>query len=202
MQPVLRPAALDPEFALSDPGRPQLKARIRKDFGLDVERTASEADTAPMERRRNDAFMLCRAALVQKGAAAYAQQSQGMYALRRGVTAAATSAVFYFAGWVASGWLGPAAKGVGIGLVVAVTILVIAAACPRKVGGWVFWLMAIAGGVAGLLFGTAWPVGGRTSYLLLGAGAAAFFIARRCYAAFLRFAQYFASTVYRDFVRL
>ena len=185
------------EETFSEDLRTAVKRRIRRDFSLDVD----GGDPNTLEGRRRDAFMLCRAALVRNEAAAYAEQSQGMYALMQGLAAAATVAIFYLAGWLAAACVRPEPKVLRVLVVLAVVALVVTAALP-KTGRYALWLTAIASGFVGFLCGDVWPFGVRAFYLLLGGCVMAFFVAFKCHAAYLDFAKNFAATIYRDFLYL
>lgn len=62
--------------------------------------------TKELAVRRSVAFFKCRSFLVEKKAAAYAEQQQGMYALMRGVGAAFVFACALYTGVAIGAWLG------------------------------------------------------------------------------------------------
>jgi hypothetical protein len=64
---------------------PEVKAALRTKI---LKRFAVDLSSNPHARHREEAFLSCRAHLVQAKASAYAEQYQGMYALHRGVLVA------------------------------------------------------------------------------------------------------------------
>ncbi len=63
-----------------------LAKQISKQFGIQIE--VNSAWSQDLEGRRSAAFFKCRSFLIERKAASYAEQQQGMYALMRGVGAA------------------------------------------------------------------------------------------------------------------
>lgn len=158
----------------------------------------------PLTKRRQDAFFLCRAALINDKSAAYAEQSEGMYTLMRGLAAATFSGSAYYLGWASGGlmpkgferlsWLPVTA---GLGLAVAASL--IALLHPKSNAWWAVSFLLL--GIFGLGNWLASPITmtwhQRGTYLLL-AGASVL-ISLRCLAAYKAFAVEFPKAVYRGF---
>jgi hypothetical protein len=175
--------------------------KIAVTFGLDVGSPARPG--LEVVQRRQDAFLLCRRALLQRGAGSYAEQFEGMYAMMRGLLAAATFSLFYNAGW-AFGWVTrPWAPGV----LAAVTVyLVLATAVVTALVGErsrIFWGLTTALFPLGLyLSGSSSTASTVTPERMIAFGAVLIgsWLARQQFqAAYRFFAVAFAATVYRDF---
>jgi drug/metabolite transporter (DMT)-like permease len=100
----------DPTF--SQELKTRLWTRINDTFDIDVDvstaRSGFDNDSlAAIAKKRQDAFMLCRSALVRGKSVFYGEQLEGMYALMRGLTAAFGAAVIYHAGWILARWTHP-----------------------------------------------------------------------------------------------
>jgi hypothetical protein len=154
----------------------QLQERIRNQFnGLDI-RVDVSLSNEPVESKvktdRRSAFFKCRSYLVQTGAAAYAEQYQAMYALMRGVAAAFMLALPLYLGLAVR--LYPTSHLPRVAVFVFGMALLIALAFSLRglwLDGWrptlpslwpknderarrgVFWLIAIAIGCSGFIFG-------------------------------------------------
>lgn len=88
----------------NEPGlRNEVRARvidlILTYYSLDV---GAPVDAGELTSRRREAFLLCRRALIQQKAGSYAEQFEGMYALMRGLAAAAVLSASYHLGWRAA----------------------------------------------------------------------------------------------------
>jgi hypothetical protein len=92
---------------------PEFKARLWKriieSFEIDVDITTLPSDfdeesLDDISKKRQDAFMLCRSALVRGKSVFYGEQLEGMYALMRGLTAAFGIGAIYHLGWTAAVW--------------------------------------------------------------------------------------------------
>ena len=197
----------------------RLAERIHTVFGLDV--SLNLAPDAPAEERkevdraRNDAFFLCRSALIKSRTVFYAEQFEGLYALMRGLSAAFAVAVAYYLGWACSGLLQFVKAFLAFmlpafapwsGLLILVGIIVAIGASigirrnPRgkaKTVMVVFLLLAA--------FATGYYLGlsrlGTSEHRgqLIAAAVFSFFASERCHAGYKTFAQEFAKAVYRDF---
>jgi hypothetical protein len=104
----------------SKPFKTLLATRIKNEFFIDIEEETDDRST-----RRLDAFLLCRASLMQAGRLSYAEQFEGLYALSRGLTAAFFLSALYHCGWgLAKCWEVTAnTSGWIIGITAAITIL-------------------------------------------------------------------------------
>jgi hypothetical protein len=63
------------------------------------------------ETERRDAFFVCRAALIQRKTASYAEQFQALYALTRGLIVSSGLAFGYYVGWALRAWFPALAAG-------------------------------------------------------------------------------------------
>jgi len=131
----------DPEL------RPEVRAHvidlIQRKFDLSVGAAAQAAEATD---RRNEAFLLCRRALIQQKAGSYAEQFEGMYALMRGLAAVAALSVGYHLGW-AGGRLLSTSLAIGIGWVlVALGAVSAIASLVRSLrdGPYMFWALTVA----------------------------------------------------------
>ena len=89
---------LDPgDKELPENSKKQVQELIKKQFNLELQ-VDKPGDDAIDEIRHN-AFLLARHVLIQGKAASYAEQSQGMYALTRGLVSAFALACTYWLGW-------------------------------------------------------------------------------------------------------
>ncbi len=152
------------------------------------------------------AFFLCRSALLQRGKGGYSEQMQGMYTLMRGLTIALLFASAYYFGWCLAGH--PDAQFIGV--VVAAVIAVM--------GGFLIYngrpVLDISVAVAHLLVpafilaGTGYVLGDRLGAARVASapfGYIAVLILLLVFAtfrSFRKFAVEFAMTVYRDFLVL
>lgn len=177
--------------------------KIGSEFGMDVsgrelrntQGLSGEETIRLLRKRRQDAFLLCRRILVQKGAASYAEQFEGMYALMRGVAAASFLAGAFYFGWAAALVL-PDVVGEHLGylLLLGLGLLLLASRDRRA-----FWVLAFFLAVLGSYVGAAYFVNKQEAFLLLAMSALALFGFFRFLAAYVAFAWNFAGTVYRDF---
>lgn len=181
--------------------------RILVQFDLDV-----RGNTSPdLRKKRQEAFLLCRRVLIQKGVASYAEQFEGMYALMRGLCAASVLGVAYYLGLLTRSaaelftptnqiWFWYA--GLVATPILAVAVLIAEVTTPREDDGTVFWFIS---GLTYLFGGFVAPqkVGWHdSSVTLLVASFVLLFISLRTYGAYQEFSRRFAETVYRDFSAL
>jgi hypothetical protein len=159
----------------TDKVKERLAEKIGTMFGLDVAIdppvNATDEMRKEVDRTRNDAFFLCRSALIKSNTVTYAERFEGLYALRRGFSAAFAVAVVYYLGWAYSTlwpgrWSGPV---VIAGIISA--LIVFLSRNSSKAARWV-----------------------TIGFLLLAA-----FAFERCYAGYKAFAQEFVKAIYRDF---
>lgn len=195
----------------------RLAHQIRTTFDLDV---ALDASGREADKVRNDAFFLCRSALIKSKTVVYPEQFEGLYALMRGLSAAFGIAVVYYLGWAYAGllhrfrpsvfgswhWSGLA---VLAGIVIASFALVAADRFkdPTKYPkSWPKYSKCVMiGSLLLAAFATGYYLGlsnVRTSEhqgQFIAAAVFSFFASERCYAGYKRFAEEFARAVYRDF---
>lgn len=179
---------------------PELKKRIadmiQSRFGIDVS-DAGNSDLGIRDRRRQDAFLLCRTTLIQKGIAAYAEQFQGMYVFMRGLTAAFGLASTYDLGWVLVGIVQPCFESRFLYILVGLTIILFVAAIVAKKGP--YWWVAALLLLIGIQFGWGKEINLEAWLFLLAIFLTSLFVSRKAYGAYQSLAKTFASTVYRDF---
>lgn len=187
--------------------------RILIRFSLDV-RDAVRSERSPLvSKRRGDAFLMCRRALIQQGLASYAEQFEGMYALMRGVTTACIFGIGYYLGllirYVARDVLNidiPSTFSIACAIItLLILVLTIFAIGPTHRGKSLqvslFWLV-----FALLLFTAALiPFEANVSTVptfLFAMSIVLMFVALRCYVLYDEYSRLFAATVYRDFCAL
>ena len=76
----------------------RLAEQIERQFGIKIDVDATWERNSDLGTRRNVAFFKCRSFLIEKKAAVYAEQQQGMYALMRGAGAAFVFACALYTG--------------------------------------------------------------------------------------------------------
>jgi hypothetical protein len=193
----------------------KLAGQIEKTFGLDLSVGPSDRT---IDRRRNDAFYLCRSALVKNKIVIYAEQFEGLYALMRGLTAAFAVGVVYYLGWAYATVWAWQASGVLVlaGLIVGVVALIVHdrkknaqktsdeefKKSEKAMKQWK-WVVVASLGISAFFTGHYLGVShGATSNhrgVLIAAAVFSFFAAERCYGGYKTYAQEFAKAVYRDF---
>lgn len=181
----------DPKFAMSDEVAKAIKGR----FGIDI--------LAEVERR-DEAAMQCRSHLVAQGRAAYAEQQEGMYALMRGISAAAAAAACFTFGWFFGAFtVSPLTRHavLAIGVLALLIMIVWKGSEDVTVKQKSRFAILILTFVATLGFASA---SGHAGYrwLMLALAFGEVFIALRTFGAFIYFAELFAEAVYRDFLNL
>jgi len=170
------------------------------DVSIDLPLNATDDVRKEVDRRRNDAFFLCRSALIKSKTVVYAEQFEGLYAMMRSLSAAFAVAVVYYLGWVYSNlwptrWSG------------AIVLLgIMGALITFKTGG---ISKAARRVIVGCLLGAAFASGhylgqsivatSEQRNLLLVAAVFSFFASERSYAGYKSFAVEFVKAVYRDF---
>jgi hypothetical protein len=180
---------------------------IAKRFGISVKGDGEKDE--PLRARRASAFRLCRGALVQKGAAGYAEQYQGMYFLTRGLAAAFTLGAAYTSGWVLAAWL-PFYVVIALGVILVLLILCrVGRTIGPRLGSHLdkqnnVWLWIVAALL--LIIGGLHPVEvtpeQQTTYSLFVIAVVTLFVAYRCRQSSIVFMNDFAKAVYQDFVTL
>lgn len=159
---------------------------------------AVAADGLPDEatrKRRQQAFELCRRILIQEEVGSYSEQFQGMYALMRGLAAAAWLSAWYHLGWAFGRVVTPALQEY-LAIVILVALLAALIGLHRW---WVFWVIAAALLPLGALLGYRFGPGPKGTTLILTALVLGSLVVVRIFSASYEFfAGHFAATVYRD----
>jgi hypothetical protein len=191
---------------LSEPLKRQIIRRVSERFGLLVG-AVEEPDLATSQRRQ-DAFFLCRRALIQSEVGSYAEQFEGMYTLMRSWSGSMVLAIAYYLGWIVGPMLIPLQHVAPYLLLTSIIIAIWGAkrphllslgSKPRKLH--LFWLVVVLFLFLGsILSGHIAPAQSHVDqYVLVVTVLSCLFLARRFHNAYLYFATLFASTVYRDF---
>lgn len=196
--------------ASAEVARQRLSAAVREGvlhsidarFGIAVEPNGVAEIT--VRQRRQDAFLLCRRALMHDGGGSYAEQFEGLYSLMRGLSGVATLSVGYLCGWMIgralASWMPAQAS--------AVDYMFLAAAAAAAMAAWpstpgqIFWTIACVSLPIGLHLGVAYgPPTATVAHLMLFPISALVLAAaqRQFQGAYEFFAVHFAATVYRDF---
>jgi hypothetical protein len=207
---------LDPgNKELPEKSKKQIEGFVKKQFDLELQ-VDKPGDDAIDEMRHN-AFLLARQILIQGKAVSYAEQSQGMYALTRGLVSVFALAFAYWLGWAAAAVLKSHAD-VSTSIVVLAASLVILAnisftllrrsSDPPKerrmrkrrieLGYAVLLLVALCN--IGYVLGLQFTVTAKEGALLAFLSAWAFIACLRAYGAYKSFAGQFAATVWRDYL--
>jgi hypothetical protein len=199
----------------------RLAEQIYKAFGLnvslDLSTDATDEVRKNVDRVRNDAFFLCRSALIKSKTVFYAEQFEGLYALMRGLSAAFAVAVAYYLGWANSGLFQFIKTFLGIlpatsswtwsGFVILVGIIVAIGASARlkrnprdkKAKNVMVVFLLLAAYATGYYLGLSRLGASEHRGQLIAAAVFSFFASERCHAGYKAFAQEFAKAVYRDF---
>jgi hypothetical protein len=182
-----------PEF------KKKLADQIQSQFDIDV-----TGESPSVSARRQDAFFLCRSALIKDKTISYGEQFEGMYALMRGTGAAFLLGVGNYAGWGLA-ILRPdlSHTNIAISLIAAVASAMIISRLGRKPGGLVVsrvsflcvgWALLCAGYLTGIDKSIPRNIGEALVAIV-----ATVFLAQRCFGAYEFFARQFAMAIYRDF---
>ena len=207
---------LDPsDKELPEKSKKQIQDLIKKQFDLDLQVDKSGNDEIDVVR--HNAFLLARQILIQGKAASYAEQSQGMYALTRGLVFVFAMAFTYWLGW-ASVALIKSHLAVNFTIVVLATSLVILpnisltllrrSPVPpkkprtrkRRIERAYAVVLLLALDTIGYALGLHYTVTARQGALLTFLSAWAFIACVRAYGAYKSFAGQFAATVWRDYL--
>ncbi len=215
------------DHTFSQDFKERLARQIKTRFGIDVKVMASPSE--PPSRERQDAFFLCRSALIKVKSVSYGEQFQGMYALMRGLTLAFWAGSVYHAGWAAPQWKSDRFTVVAVGF----AALVLLAACitegaallsiPQKKPKFRFARLTLSAvervqkapksklarltlGAVGLVLLSLGYVSGHSRVvqssarlLLAGISLASLFLGLTCLGGYGYFAKEFAMAIYRDF---
>lgn len=190
-----------------------LRTKILESFTLNVDSSPDE-DLEEVKRRRRDAFLMCRARLLQQRGGAYSEQFQGMEALMRGLVGASILGAAFQAGWIAAAIV-KIPKVALTGVLMPVGLLTVVhlwfSLVPGKKGTgkdpallrplWLLSGVAVTLVLAGLAVGA--PVADaavptKLAAMMIGT----VLLSVRSHAAYLSFRKNFATTVYRDFAAL
>jgi hypothetical protein len=189
----------------TDELKSRLAERVKAEFGIDV-KDGSAPDDATRDRRRRDAFFLCRRSLIQEKLSSYAETFEGLYALMRGVTAACVLGAVTHVGWVTAALLPPHSDRIIGGVLLAVfALLALGKREPKwkRLRAWAFYGVALLCLTLGVSFGTTYAPQPKMEEslvaMLVGITLFLLFVARRTYADFRRYAGLFVETVYRDY---
>lgn len=85
---------------LPEQSKKQIEGFIKEQFKLDLE--VDKKGNDEIDPVRHNAFLLARQILIQGNAASYAEQSQGMYAVTRGLVSVFALGFAYWLGWAAA----------------------------------------------------------------------------------------------------
>jgi len=180
---------------------PEVKRRIvdRILIRFDINVTdAGNPDPEILKKRREDAFFLCRRALLQKDVGSYAEQFEGMYVLMQSLTTVSILTAIYYAGWALASFVLPSFQDVLLYMtVVGVVFALLWHNTPK-----LLWLLLAVLLVLGATAGSDKSLSLYAVSIFLGISFTLLFIARRFYASYRQFAFLFAQTVYRDFCAL
>ncbi len=193
----------------------RLTRRILITFDLDVRDPIATADRSAVTKRRSDAFLMCRRALIQEGRASYAEQFEGMYTLMRGLTAAWILGSAYYLGllirYAERDLLNIHAPLLFFESAVAIILLALLTAVrvvcsvdhtrKTKFQKQLFWLVTFLLFLLAALIPPEAVVAMAPSFLI-GLNVTLLFLFLRCYSAYDEFSRLFAATVYRDFCAL
>jgi hypothetical protein len=213
--PMPHDALLDPEKSQMPPEiRKKLYEAVHEAFGLDLEGNRCDGDT--ITRCRQEAFYLCRAALMRSKGGSYAEHFQGMYALTRSLAAALVFGAAYHLGWAVGGSVQSSYAQTFLWVTGGALALLAVAAfldlfSPRSSDGLIaglrkgrIWFLIVS--VLALLIGLTLGcdhIGCRNqAFPMFGIALGALPLAYICRGRFEEFEKNFAAAVYRDFLAL
>lgn len=201
----------DDDETFSQTFKDKLAAKIETELAIDV-KEKKENEKEDRTTRRLDAFLLCRASVMQSGRLSYAEQFEGLYALSRGLAAAFFLNALYHYGWGLakcwratprqSGWV----IGISAGLAFLALLLTYMSPSTAKLKRFenIYWsVVPLASGLMALghYLGVRKNEDGFSSiFLLLASGELLVTVA--CLLNYRRFREEFAKTVYREFAVL
>ena len=179
-----------------------LSKRIMKVFGLDVYlEPAAGVIQKRVDRLRNDAFFLCRSALIKFKTVTYAEQFEGLYALMRGLSAAFAVAVVYYVGWAYSSLLPGRWSGPVVLLGILAGFVGLKSGSRSKIArGMTSALFLVAAFASGHYVGQLVVATSEHRNEFLAAAVFSFFASERCYSNYKFYAKEFVKAVYRDFI--
>lgn len=170
--------------------RPEVKESLRRHvlqwFAIDV----SSANA------RDEAFGLCRSACATGNVKSYGEQFQGLYALMRGISAAAIIAAANYLGWCLSVWV----RGRWVALFWVLLFAVIVTLLFSYSKPYAYWIACAAALAVGGLSGARLGMSQTVVFILLGLAGVVVVLALRAIQAQEYYAKKFAETIYKDFV--
>lgn len=200
---------------LPEKSKTQIQELMTKQFQLelDVDKNGDDA----IDEVRHNAFLLARQVLIQRSAASYAEQSQGMYALTRGLVSVFALGSTYWLGWgvaavlKSSGVINFTILALAASLVIlanlSFTLLRRSSGTPKErrvrkrrfeIVYAVVLLIALYG--IGYALGSYFGVTARQGAFLAFLSAWALIVCLRAYGAYKSFAGQFAATVWRAYL--
>jgi hypothetical protein len=190
------------EARLPEAVRKQLKARIHSEFGLDVS-DPDDFGTSKVshawklcDKRRQQAFFMCRRTILTTGIPSYAEQFQGLYAFMRGLAGVSFLAAAYYVGWSLSAVIPIAASSYLALTGILLLAIVIVESSDRRI---VAFLM-MAAFLVGVVLGARHQSPALLRQMLVLGAFVLMFVGRRAIGAYRFFAISFAQTVYRDYL--
>ncbi|MGB8113154.1 MAG: hypothetical protein WCF22_05255 [Candidatus Sulfotelmatobacter sp.] len=200
---------------LPEKSKKQIETFIKKQFNLELNVDQNGDDT--IDEVRHNAFLLARQVLIQGKAVSYAEQSQGMYALTRGLVSVFALAFAYWLGWAAAVVVKSHIAVISGIVVLAASVVVLAnisftllrpsAAPPkerrrkkRRIELVYAAVLLVAFYTIGYAQGVHFAVTAGQGGLLAFLSAWAFIACLRAYGAYKSFAGQFAATVWRDYL--
>jgi len=207
---------LDPgDKELPENSKKQIQELIKNQFNLELQLDKPGDDA--IDEIRHNAFLLARQILIQGKAVSYAEQSQGMYALTRGLVSVFALAFVYWLGWAAAAvFKDHIAVSVAI-LVLAISLVLLAnlsfillrrSSDPpkerrirkRRIELGYAAVLLVALSTIGYALGLHFAVTARQGALLTFLSAWGLIACLRAYGAYKSFAGQFAATVWRDYL--
>jgi hypothetical protein len=200
---------------LPEKSKKQIEQFIKEQFKLELQVDKKGDDE--IDAVRHNAFLLARQVLIQGKAASYAEQSQGMYALTRGLVSVFALSFTYWLGWAAAAVLRSYAAVNFAVVALAASLLILAnlsfallrhSSGPpkerrirkRRIELLYAVVLLTALYTTGYLLGLYFTVTARQGALLAFLCAWAFILCLRAYGAYKSFAGQFAATVWRDYL--
>lgn len=174
----------------------QVIRAIRRRFRLET--GSSVGSIAERTKLRDEAFLLCRGALLQQKVGAYAEQFEGLYVALRGWAVVAAFSCAYHGGWAIGLYLPLWAHDSAKWLLLLCVILAIAGATSN----WLFWLVLVTFVPAGVVGVSASSPSREAVVALVVVALGSLFLWRLFLERYRYFAERFAATVYRDFLVL
>jgi hypothetical protein len=201
--------------AFSTEFKERLAQLVQSDFGLDLAVGKSpngqnDEEFFPIDRRRQNAFFLCRGTLIREKIAAYPEQFEGMYTLLRGLATACLLAAVYCLGWSSATCRARWTTRVAVGILIfglcycLVCALIIVLRKPRKLPLWVDRAFLVAFSLpfvgSGHLLGLAYIHSRHLAQLFAGIAVLLLVLALKFFTAYKTFAENFAKAVWQDYV--